>query len=136
MQTAKILLALPLFIKKFAAYLLRTLSRPDGRNEAWASLLEVFHPCTVSEERQMVIEKDLYAQEWHRRWSAEQLDFILTVPFATPAIPKGSTGKATLIAATYCYLWNFVRIQFLYSHARSQASVYFSSWTILQAYCL
>jgi len=56
----------------------------------------------------MVVEKDAYIQEWQRQWNAEQLDFVLTVPFATPAIPKGTTGKATLIAATYCYIWNFL----------------------------
>lgn len=108
MRATKLLLQLPISLKRFIATLLRTFSKPKGRNDALAELIGILHPCTVMEHRQLVIQREEYIMKWQRKWNADQLDFVLTVPYATPAIPKGSAGQATLISASYCFLYNTV----------------------------
>ncbi|KAL1943928.1 hypothetical protein VTO73DRAFT_3746 [Trametes versicolor] len=106
--TVRLMLRLPLWLKRFNATLLRWFSRPWGRNDAWASLLEVFHPRTAYEERRLVIERDAYCAAWHDAWQRADLDLLLTVPHALPAIsrePKAS-DKATLVSANYSFLYN------------------------------
>ena len=82
LRTVRTILRLPLWLKKVHATLLRWLSRPRGRNNAWASLLEVFHPKSTLEERRLVVEREAYKAAWHEAWNREGLDFVLTVPHA------------------------------------------------------
>lgn len=110
--TVRLMLRLPLWLKRFNATLLRWFSRPWRRNDAWASLLEVFHPRTAYEERRLTIERDAYRAAWHDAWQSAGLDLLLTVPHALPAISREpvASDKATLVSANYAFLYNVVRI--------------------------
>ena len=91
------------------AWLLRYYSVPAGRNDDWATLLEGFRKCSsIDEERMLFAKKDLYLAEWHRSLNENKIDFLLNLPFPTPAIPRNSTGKATFMSAAGTFIYNFV----------------------------
>jgi len=103
--------SLPSLVRKGMAWMLRNYSSPAGRNDDWASLFDGFGLCSsINEERTLFAKKDAYLAEWNRSLNENNLDFILALPFPTPAIPRNSTGKATLISAAGCFLYNFVRL--------------------------
>ncbi|OSD08106.1 amidase signature enzyme [Trametes coccinea BRFM310] len=108
--TVRLLLRLPLFVKRLHATLLRWLSRPRGRNESWAALLETFHPRTPREERTLVGARDAFRAAWHDAWVAQGVDLVLTAPHALPAMPKepAASEKATLVSANYAFLYNIL----------------------------
>ena len=91
------------------AWWLRYSSTPAGRNDDWATLLEGFGLSpSVSEERALFSKRDAYLAEWNRSWNEHKLDFVLTLPLPTPAIPRGSTAKATLMSSAGCFIYNLV----------------------------
>ncbi|KAI1798123.1 amidase signature enzyme [Ganoderma leucocontextum] len=108
LRTVRLILSLPLWLKRLQAMLLRWFSRPRGRNDAWASLIEIFHPRSVLEERKLVVEREAYKAAWHQAWRREGLDFVLTVPHALPAVPRDpkASDRATLVSANYAFLYN------------------------------
>ena len=91
------------------AWMLRNYSEPPGRNDDWATLLEGFGLCpSIEEERTLFAKKDIYLAEWNKSLNENKLDFILALPFPTPAIPRNSTGKATFMSAAGSFIYNFV----------------------------
>ncbi|KAI0777764.1 amidase signature enzyme [Trametes elegans] len=106
--TVRFILRLPLWLKRLQATFTRWFSRPWGRNEAWASLLEVFHPCSPLEERRLILEREAYRAAWHEAWHRQGLDLLLTAPHALPAISKDpkASQQATLVSANYAFLYN------------------------------
>ena len=91
-------------------WMLRKYSSPAGRNDDWATLIEGFEMRpSVDEQRELLAEKDSYLAEWNRSLNENRLDFILALPFPTPAIPKNTVGKATLISAAGSFIYSFVR---------------------------
>ena len=93
------------------AWMLRKYSSPAGRNDYWAALLEVFGLCpSIIKEHELFVEKDIYLAEWNRSLNENNLDFVLNIPFPTPAIPRNTTGKATIISAAGCFVYNLVRL--------------------------
>lgn len=88
-STVRTMLQTPLFIKELYAWTLRTFSRPSGRNETWASLLEGFHSKTASEQRKLTVQREEYRAAWHEAMREQEVDFVLTVPYALPGMPKG-----------------------------------------------
>lgn len=128
---------LPNFVRSIMAWMLRKFSSPAGRNEDWATLLEVFGKCpSIEEERKLFVKKDAYLAEWNRSLNDNNLDFVLTLPFPTPAIPKNSTGKVTMISSAGCFLYNLVRFP-LYFYTASLPDLFSSSAssTMLPAAC-
>ena len=90
--------------------MLRNYSEPPGRNDDWATLLEGFGLCpSIEEERALFAKKDIYLAEWNKSLNENNLDFVLALPFPTPAIPRNSTGKATFMSAAGSFIYNFVR---------------------------
>jgi len=61
------------------------------------------------EERQLVHQRDLYRAKWHRQLIEEGIDFILTVPYALPALENGGSERATLMSAGYTFIFSLVR---------------------------
>ncbi|CCM04743.1 uncharacterized protein FIBRA_06933 [Fibroporia radiculosa] len=102
------LLQLPLFVKKALALLLRSLSRPTGRNDAWAALLETFHEMTPADERRTIVEREAYRAAWHTEWQAQGIDFVLTIPHSLPPIPRGETGTVSLVSSGYTFIFNIL----------------------------
>ncbi|KAF9652291.1 amidase signature enzyme [Thelephora ganbajun] len=100
---------LPNFVRRGMAWMLRNYSSPAGRNDDWATLLEGFGMCaSIDEERALFAKKDIYLAEWNKSLNENNLDFILALPFPTPAIPKNSTEKATFMSAAGCFIYNFL----------------------------
>ena len=110
LRTVRLILRLPLWLKRFQARCLRWFSRPWGRNDAWAALLEVMHPKTTLAERELVVQREAYRAAWHEAWRREGLDFVLTPPHALPAMPvaPSASDTATLVSANYAFLYNVV----------------------------
>ncbi|KAI0938668.1 hypothetical protein AcV5_000295 [Taiwanofungus camphoratus] len=101
---------LPRFVKRLYAYLLRLFSRPLGRNEAWASMVEVLYPKSTEEVRKLFEQVEEYKAAWHTAWQEQGIDFVLTIPHALPPMPNGGSGTATLISANYSFLYNVLDV--------------------------
>ena len=102
------------------AWMLRNCSSPAGRNDDWATLLEGFGLCpSINDEHELFVKKDIYLAEWNKSLNENNLDFLLVLPFPTPAIPRNSTGKVTITSAAGCLIYNFVCLLFIHSIHRS-----------------
>lgn len=97
------LLGLPRFVKTIMAWF------THASDPFYANLLEVMYPKTVVQERDLVARRDEFRAEWHERWTAENLDFVLTVPHPLPALENGTGERASLMSAGYTFLFNLVR---------------------------
>jgi len=105
-KTVRTMLWSPLVVKQALAASLRLFSRPAGRNDAWASLVESMHTKTPSEERELFERRDEYRARFHKALKTQGVDYILTVPYALPPIPCNTSGVASLVSANYCCLYN------------------------------
>ncbi|KAK5122901.1 hypothetical protein LTR85_003466 [Meristemomyces frigidus] len=82
------------------------------RDEIWAGLLEHWHAKSAVEYWQWVTKRELYKNKWHEWWNTfgekgDGLDFILTPPNATPAVPHGGM-KSAAAACGYTFLFNLL----------------------------
>ncbi|CAL1709136.1 unnamed protein product [Somion occarium] len=100
------ILKMPLFAKRLMASLLRMLSRPAGRNDAFAALSEVLHPMSVAEERALVLKREEQKAAWTKAFKDQGVDFILTIAHPLPPVLRGKSGTATLLSASSAFLFN------------------------------
>ena len=98
------LLQLPRIIKKIFAFFIRS-SDPMG-----SQIYDIMHSKTAVQDRKTVIARDLYREEWHKKWTEEGLDFVLTVPHAFPAVENGASEQTTLMSAGYTLIFNLVSL--------------------------
>ncbi|KAJ6571536.1 amidase signature domain-containing protein [Mycena capillaripes] len=96
------LLSLPRLFKSLLAFLHR------HTDPFYASLLRVMYPKSVVEERELIVQRDEARAAWFERWERERVDFVLTVPHPLPALENGTGEKASLMSATYTFLWNIL----------------------------
>ena len=96
------LLQLPRVIKKILAFFIRS-SDPMA-----SQLYGIMHSKTAIQDRKLIIARDLYRAEWHKKWTEEGLDFVLTVPHAFPALENGTSEQTTLMSAGYTLIFNLV----------------------------
>lgn len=101
--------SLPRFLKSALAYYARNY---EG-DELKATLIERSHSSTAGEIWELVAERNEYRAEWAKRWEEEELDFVITVPTAMPALKEGTNDKATSMMASYCFLFSIVRCYFV-----------------------
>lgn len=101
-------LKLPLFVKRLIASMLRIFSKPTGRNNAFADLSETLHPISVAEEHALVLRREEQKAAWTKAFKDQGVDFLLTVAHPLPPMPKGKTAKATLLSASYAFIYNVV----------------------------
>lgn len=99
---------LPRFIKWFYWAYTKYIKR-DG---IWAGLLEHWHQKSAAEYWEWVVKREAYKAQWHEWWNAfgekgEGLDFILTPPNSTPAVPHGGM-KDACAACGYTFLFNLL----------------------------
>jgi len=92
----------PLFLKKIYAWIVRYVYR----DPIWATIIEDFHEKSVTEQWALVVRRDEYRALWHQSWKDAELDFLLTVPNAIPAIPAGGMKNATVASVGYVFLFN------------------------------
>ncbi|KAJ7599180.1 amidase signature domain-containing protein [Mycena floridula] len=96
------LVNMPRFLKKLIAAYYR------GQDPVYAALLDTMHPKTIGEERDLIVRRDQFRSQWHDKWTAEGLDFILTVPSPFPALENGTAEKASMMSAGYVFLFTLL----------------------------
>lgn len=90
---------------KFLYYLWVRYIRQDT---IWAGLLANFREKSAFEQWKWVAKREAYKAKWHAWWQNEaKLDFMLTPPNATPAIPHDGM-KDAVSSCGYTFLFNLV----------------------------
>ncbi|KAG6999471.1 molybdopterin synthase sulfur carrier subunit [Physcia stellaris] len=90
---------------KFLYYLWVRYIRQDA---IWAGLLANFHEKSAFEQWKWVAKREAYKAEWHDWWQNEaKLDFMLTPPNATPAVPHAGM-KDAVSSCGYTFLFNLL----------------------------
>ncbi|KAH0551569.1 hypothetical protein GP486_007215 [Trichoglossum hirsutum] len=78
------------------------------RDKIWAGLLKDWHEKSVSELWKLAYRREAYKARWHEWWEQEaKLDFLITVPNATPAVPHGGM-KQSVSSCGYTFLFNLL----------------------------
>jgi hypothetical protein len=80
------------------------------RDDIWAGLLKEWHPKTAEENWQLVSKREAYKAKFHDWWREQDMDFLLTVPNATPAVPHGGM-KDAVSSCGYTFLFNLVSFE-------------------------
>ena len=81
------------------------------RDVVWADLLRGFcSAMNTAHQWRLVARREAYRASWHAWWRREDvnLDVLLTVPNATPAVPHGAM-KDAFSSCGYTFLFNLVR---------------------------
>ena len=121
------LLQLPRIIKKIFAFFIRS-SDPMG-----SQIYDIMHSKTAVQDRKTVIARDLYREEWHKKWTEEGLDFVLTVPHAFPAVENGASEQTTLMSAGYTLIFNLVSL--VLRTQKKKKKTYWSRDILAWLYC-
>lgn len=79
------------------------------RDEIWAGLLAEFHERSTLQQWKLVARREAFKAKWHTWWQDEKLDFMLTPPNATPALPHGAM-KDAVSSCGYTFLFNLVSL--------------------------
>lgn len=81
------------------------------RDPLWAGLLRDWRPKTAFENWKLVSKRETYKAEWHDWWreldGGKGMDFMITPPNATPAVPHGAMKNA-VSSCGYTFLFNMV----------------------------
>lgn len=85
------------------------------RDPIWADLLVDFKERNAFQQWKLVTKREEYKAKWHAWWKEEKLDFMLTPPNATPALPHGAM-KDAVSSCGYTFLFNLVSILFTQYH--------------------
>ncbi|KAJ3724151.1 amidase signature domain-containing protein [Lentinula guzmanii] len=96
------LISLPRLFKKLLAKFC------FSKDPIYANLLNVMHAKTIPEERALIVKRDQFREAWHEQWAKEGLDFVLTIPAPFPAVKHGEGLKASLMTASYSFLFNLL----------------------------
>ena len=95
---------LPSFIRSIYTWYVRYI-RGD---KTYAGLLEGWHEKSVTEFWPLVAKREAYKLKWWEFWKDAELDFVLTVPNALPAVPHGGM-KNGFSSCGYSFLFNLVK---------------------------
>ena len=78
----------------------------------WAGLLRDWYPKTAFENWKLVAKREDYKALWHDWWreldGGKGMDFMITPPNATPAVPHGAM-KDAVSSCGYTFMFNMVR---------------------------
>ena len=78
------------------------------QDTVWAELLADFHGKSAFQQWKWVTKREAYKAKWHAWWRDEaRLDFMLTPPNATPAVPHGGM-KDAVSSCGYTFLFNLL----------------------------
>ncbi len=81
------------------------------RDPIWAGLVRDWHPMSAFENWKLVAQRESYRDQWFRWWNAAQVDFLVTPPNATPAVPHDGM-KDAVSSCGYTFLFNLVSLFF------------------------
>lgn len=78
------------------------------KDEIWAGLLRHWHEKSAFEQWKWVAKREAYRAQWHEWWEKEaEMDFMITPPNATPAVPHDAM-KDAVSSCGYTFLFNLV----------------------------
>ncbi|KAJ9662119.1 hypothetical protein H2201_006227 [Coniosporium apollinis] len=78
------------------------------KDDVWAGLLKEFSEKSAFEQWKLVARREAYKARWHDWWRDEaKMDFMLTVPNATPATSHGAM-KDAVSNCGYTFLFNLL----------------------------
>ncbi|MCJ1223833.1 hypothetical protein MMC12_000476 [Toensbergia leucococca] len=78
------------------------------QDSIWAGLLADFHEKSAYEQWKWVAKREAYKARWHDWWEKEvKIDFMLTPPNATPAVPHDGM-KDAVSSCGYTFLFNLL----------------------------
>lgn len=102
-QQIMAMFSMPRWVKRIYTWYLRYIKR----DEVYAGLIEGWHEKKITEYWPLVAQREDYRRRWFEMWQNEELDFVLTVPNALPAVPHGGM-KEGFKACGYSFLFNLV----------------------------
>jgi Asp-tRNA(Asn)/Glu-tRNA(Gln) amidotransferase A subunit family amidase len=80
------------------------------RDDKWAGLIKDWHEKSSYEQWKLVARRETYKARWHDWWNNEaKVDFLITPPNATPAVPHDGM-KDAVSSCGYTFLFNLVSI--------------------------
>uniref|UniRef100_A0A060SX79 amidase n=1 Tax=Blastobotrys adeninivorans TaxID=409370 RepID=A0A060SX79_BLAAD len=94
---------LPRFLKKIYAWYLQYI-RGD---KVWATMVRDWNVKTITERWDLVYERESYKAEFFDAWKAQGIDFLVTVPNATPALPHGGLYES-ISSCGYTFMFNLL----------------------------
>lgn len=94
-------------LPRFARYLHYLWVKYVRRDDIWAGLLRDFSPKTAAENWKLVSKREAFKETWKKWWSEQNMDVLLCVPNATPAVPHGGM-KDAVSSCGYTFLFNLV----------------------------
>ncbi|CAN6646403.1 hypothetical protein TRVA0_021S02080 [Trichomonascus vanleenenianus] len=94
---------LPRFVKKIWAWWVRYIKR----DEIWATLIENWNVKKIQERWDLVYEREGYKADFFQHWKDSEIDFLLTVPNATPALPHKGLYE-TFSSCGYTFMFNLL----------------------------
>ena len=100
-------LMLPLRLPRFFTTLHAWFVRYILRDPLYADLISGWHVKDGQEYYSLVAQRDKYRAKWHEWWKEQELDFLVTVPHAMPAM-KHDGGELGTKACGYMFLFNVV----------------------------
>ncbi|KAK0192414.1 amidase signature enzyme [Armillaria mellea] len=100
---ARIMFALPRWVRRLYVWYLRYL-RGD---EIYAGLVEGCYEKSITEYWPLVAQREAYRRRWFDMWNEHDLDFLLTVPNALPAVPHGGMREG-FKSCGYTFLFNLL----------------------------
>lgn len=78
------------------------------RDQVWATLISGWRPQTAYQNWKLVSQREAIRKEWFNWWDEQGIDFLITPPNATPAVPHGAM-KDAVSSCGYTLLFNLVR---------------------------
>lgn len=98
-------------LPRFARYLHYLWVKYVRRDDLWAGLLKDFGPKTAAENWKLVSKREAFKETWKKWWGEQDggMDFLLSVPNATPAVPHGGM-KDAVSSCGYTFLFNLVSL--------------------------
>jgi Asp-tRNA(Asn)/Glu-tRNA(Gln) amidotransferase A subunit family amidase len=77
------------------------------RDDIWAGLIRDWHAKSAFENWKLVVKREAYRVQWFDWWNSVDVDFLLTPPNATPAVPHDGM-KDAVSSCGYTFLFNLV----------------------------
>ncbi|KAI8964586.1 amidase signature enzyme [Daldinia sp. FL1419] len=77
------------------------------RDDVWAGLVKEWHEKSAFEQWQLVAKREAYRGKFFEWWNNADVDFLITPPNATPAVPHDGMKEA-VSSCGYTFLFNIV----------------------------
>lgn len=79
------------------------------RDDVWAGLVRDWRPQSAFENWKLVARREAIRADWFDWWEESGVDFLITPPNATPAVPHGGM-KDAVSSCGYTFLFNLVSL--------------------------